>query len=373
MDLVKGKILTTSQLYEASLTEGFNDDPSQRKIVDHLTKLQRALNFQIKLQESYKTKIYRWFGIRCAQSNPKGLYIWGGVGRGKTHLMDLFYESLGVPKQRLHFHRFMAKVHRSLTKKKGAQDPLQSVAADFASQAKVICFDEFFVSDIGDAMILGELLMGLFSRGVILVATSNVAPDDLYKNGLQRNRFLPTIALLHESTEIMRIGGDRDYRLDSLRRTTIYEVCESTENRLYEKLVGLSDVEYEQNKVLSINERPIETLYSRIDGEGIAAFHFDEICGGPRNTNDYVEIASIFQTVLIIGLPRLTESHENQARRFVGLIDEFYDRAVNVLFVAEVNLEELYKGSLVKKEFERTKSRIIEMQSEKYLSRPHRP
>ena len=138
MDLVKGKILTTSQLYEASLTEGFNDDPSQRKIVDHLTKLQRALNFQIKLQESYKTKIYRWFGIRCAQTNPKGLYIWGGVGRGKTHLMDLFYESLGVPKQRLHFHRFMAKVHRSLTKKKGAQDPLQSVAADFASQAKVM-------------------------------------------------------------------------------------------------------------------------------------------------------------------------------------------------------------------------------------------
>mgnify|MGYP001161222897 FL=1 len=373
MDFPKGEILSPIRLYEASVSNGFRDDPSQREVLSHLTILQQTLNSRISSNINLKDRIFSWIGLRGSEPNLKGLYIWGGVGRGKTHVMDLFYESLVVPKQRLHFHRFMAKVHRALTEKKGTEDPLLSIAGDFAAQAKVICFDEFFVSDIGDAMILGELLSGLFARGVILVATSNVAPNELYENGLQRKRFLPAIALLQEYTDIIKIGGDKDYRLDSLRRTSIYEVLGSVEYRVYDKLLELSDVGYQKNKILNINDRPICTLYSGVDEQGIAAFEFCELCDGPRSNNDYIELARIFHTVLIVDIPRLTESYENQTRRFIGLIDEFYDRKVKVLFVAQVKLLDLYQGSLLAKEFERTKSRISEMQSDDYLSRPHRP
>ncbi|MBT5701137.1 MAG: cell division protein ZapE [Gammaproteobacteria bacterium] len=310
------------------------------------------------------------------KGNPplvRGLYFWGGVGRGKTFLMDLFYEELPIKqKKRLHFHRFMRQVHQKLNDFQGESNPLKKVAASFAGQARVICFDEFFVSDITDAMLLAGLLDEMFKLGVTLVATSNVEPDHLYENGLQRRKFLPAIELLNTHTLVHNMDGGLDYRLRALESAEIYHfpLDDAAETGLQAAFHSISPDEGRAAVVLPIEGRDIAT---RRCGDGVAWFEFAALCDGPRSQNDYIELARLFQTVLIGNVPRFGEQKEDQARRFISLVDEFYDRSVKLILSAESPILDLYHGRRLAFEFQRTESRLQEMQSKEYLSRQHKP
>lgn len=303
----------------------------------------------------------------------RGLYLWGGVGRGKTWLMDLFFHSLPFKdKQRSHFHRFMQSIHDELKKHKDRADPLELVAEKIARKTRIICFDEFFVADIADAMLLGNLFRGLFDRGVTLVATSNVPPDDLYKDGLQRARFVPAIRLLKEHTQVVHMAPGADYRLRLLERAVSW--LDSTDpastpalEQLFASLAGEAGA---ANAPIALNHRKLTA--KRLAAEAIW-FEFKELCDGPRSQADYIEIARCYHTVILSDIPALGSEQENQARRFITLVDEFYDRAVNLVISAAVPIDQLYRGTKLAFEFQRTTSRLMEMQSQEYLSRPHRP
>ena len=315
----------------------------------------------------------RLLGRRKSITPIQGLYIWGTVGRGKTMLMDRFYEQLHVPyKMRSHFHRFMHDVHSELTQLNNLENPLEEVAERLAMKARVICFDEFFVNDIADAMILGTLFEALFRRGVTLVATSNVPPDQLYRDGLQRQRFLPAIALLQTHTRVMELGAGVDYRLRVLEQAEIYhcpldEQAGQNLGRYFQDIAPDSD---ERDMSLVLNNR--EVTARRLAGD-VVWFDFQAICGGPRSQEDYIELARCYQTVMVSGIPRLTRDSEDEARRFISLVDEFYDRNVKLIVSAEVSLEEIYAGRKLEFEFQRTRSRMQEMQSQEFLARPHLP
>lgn len=302
-----------------------------------------------------------------------GLYLWGGVGRGKTYLMDCFYEALPFgKKQRTHFHRFMHEVHERRKRFKDQQDPLRLIAQDVAENVRVLCFDEFFVSDIADAMILGRLLEALFERGVTLVATSNIAPDGLYKDGLQRQNFLPAIERLKRHCAVLQVDGGTDYRLRALTHAEIYHwpcdaQAEANLARWFLEIAPEPGLEHTQ---LVIADRPIA---ARRLADGVAWFDFAAICETPRSAGDYIEIARTHHTVLIGRLPQLTWEREDPARRFINLVDEFYDRGVKLILAAEVARDRLYAGNRLKFEFQRTLSRLQEMQSQEYLARPHLP
>lgn len=302
----------------------------------------------------------------------RGLYLWGGVGRGKTMLMDLFYDCLPEhDRLRMHFHRFMQRVHNELTVLGGTANPLEQVAEGLARESSVLCFDEFFVSDIADAMILAELLQGLFERGVTLVATSNVEPDRLYENGLQRRRFLPAIDLLKTHTQVFYVESPVDYRLRALERAEIYHapLDGAAEASLRKSFAALAPEAAEHDVVMDINGRPIR---SRCVADDVAWFDFAELCEGPRSQNDYIELARVFHAVLLSNVRRFTTRDEDAARRFISLVDEFYDRNVKLIISAEVPAERLYGGERLRFEFERTESRLREMQSHEYLARVHR-
>lgn len=303
----------------------------------------------------------------------QGLYMWGGVGRGKTFLMDLFVEALPEGAAlRMHFHRFMREVHRGLNSHSGSANPLTLVADEFAAQGSVLCFDEFFVSDIGDAMILAELLAALFERGVALVATSNVEPKNLYENGLQRARFLPAIDLLHKHVNILNVDGGIDHRLRVLEQAEIYHVpldadAEKSLSRSFTSIAAKEQVE--KNHALRIEGRD---MTARMCAEGVVWFDFVALCDGPRSQNDYIELAMLFHTVLVSDVPQFTSKLEDQARRFISLVDEFYDRGVKLILSAEAQVNELYQGERLAFEFERTESRLLEMRSREYLAREHK-
>lgn len=300
-----------------------------------------------------------------------GLYLWGDVGRGKAFLMDLFFATLPLErKTRIHFHRMMGDVHDRLQAIVDTEDPLDQVAADIARQVKVLCFDEFFVSDIADAMILGRLLDGLFRRGVTLVATSNSRPADLYRNGLQRERFLPVIDLLETHTQVLELGGDTDYRLRLLQQAGTYltPADDDADARLGHYFLEIASGDVVVGRVLDILGRGIRTERC---AKGVAWFDFKDICDGPRSQQDYIEIARWYPTVIVSNIPVLTADQENQARRFVALVDEFYDRKVKLMVSAAAKIETLYAGPKLTFEFQRTTSRLIEMQSTAYLHAPH--
>jgi len=328
----------------------------------------------LRLQSAY-TGRRSWLGLLRPRSAPAaaipGLYIWGGVGRGKTFLMDLFFETLRLPaKERIHFHRMMHDVHARLARLGDIADPLAQVADDIARDTRVLCFDEFFVSDIGDAMLLGRLLEGLFRRGVTLVATSNSAPDDLYRDGLQRQRFLPAIAALQRHTKVVHIADGPDYRLRLLQQAGTFLTPDDAVAR--QKLQHFFD-ECASSRVsaaqaLTVNGRDIQTLRS---AKGIVWFDFAAICDGPRSQNDYIEIARWYPTVIVSGVPEFGPSLDNQARRFIALVDEFYDRRVKLIVAADSTADQMYRGQLLRFEFERTISRLAEMQSTEYLAAPH--
>ncbi|CAN5237690.1 cell division protein ZapE [soil metagenome] len=312
-------------------------------------------------------------GFDVALKPVRGLYLWGGVGRGKTWLMDMFFESLPfADKRRRHFHRFMQAVHHELHRLDDRTDPLEAVAAHIAATSRILCFDELFVSDIADAMILGNLFDALFRRGVTLVATSNVPPEDLYEDGLQRQRFLPAIANIEAHTETLHLAGTADYRFRALEKAEIYHspLDDAADAALAHTFDRVAPDPERQDRPLEIEGR---TIAARRRAGGVVWFEFEAICGGPRGTSDYVEIARCFHTVLISNVPVLVETFENEARRFIALVDEFYDRNVKLILSAAAPASELYRGDRLGFEFERTRSRLEEMQTHAYLARPHLP
>jgi len=311
------------------------------------------------------------FGRRPRQI--KGLYLWGGVGRGKTRIIDSFFESLPFEnKLRVHFHRFMQRVHHELKVLKDIESPLHKVADGFARQARVICFDEFHVSDITDAMLLSGLLEAMFERGITLVTTSNQHPDHLYAGGLQRERFLPAIGLLKQNCQIIQVDSGIDYRLRFLDSAEIYHypLDAQAEQILINNFEHIAPNHGRADRTIEIEKRKIQTVRC---ADGVVWFDFPAICDGPRGPADYIEIARQFQTVLIANVPQMGEDQNDQARRFITLVDEFYDRNVKLIITAAAPVGSLYLGKRLKDSFERTISRLVEMQSHDYLALQHLP
>ncbi len=359
--------MKVAELYQRECARlGYKPDPAQTKVVALFDELRDRL-----IAAKPKRLLGKLLSGGKQHELQRGLYVWGGVGRGKTWLMDLFFQSLPFrDKQRSHFHRFMQSVHDELKKHKEQADPLDRVADRIAQKARILCFDELFVTDIADAMLLGNLFRGLFKRGVTLVATSNVAPDDLYKEGLQRARFVPAIRLLKEHTQVVHMDGGADYRLRLLERAhTWFDTRATASTAELEKLFDAIAAEPgATDTTLILNHR---RLRAHRQADGAIWFAFKELCEGPRGQADYIEIARCYHTVFLTDVPVLGPDAENAARRFISLVDEFYDRAVKLIVSAAAPVPELYRGSKLTFEFERTKSRLIEMQSQDYLSRPH--
>jgi cell division protein ZapE len=361
------------QRYQADLLrEDFSRDLAQEHAVGLLQDLYERL--VQRERESSGALGGLWRRLRGVKPVPeKGLYLWGGVGRGKTYLVDTFYDCLPFnQKMRIHFHRFMQRVQSELRALDGEINPLQKVADIFAEEAKVICFDEFFVTDIADAMILGGLMEALFERGVTLVATSNIVPGGLYENGLQRQRFLPAIALIERFTEVVNVDAGVDYRLRTLEQAELYHfpLGEEANQSLEQSFARLAPEPGKRWERVEINGRYLST---RCVADDVVWFDFAELCDGPRSQNDYIELARIYHAVLLSDVPAMGVNSDDQARRFVNLVDEFYDRNVKLVLTAETALLDMYSGGRLEFEFQRTVSRLQEMQSHEYLAREHKP
>ena len=358
-----GPLVRWQRLIDASRLQ---DDARQRHAMARLQDLFERL----------QTPRRRLFGrLRRAGEPIRGIYLHGPVGRGKTMIMDLFAESLsetGVAVTRQHFHRFMDQTHGRLKELQGRRDPLQQIASDMAAQYRVLCFDEFHVSDIGDAMILGELLKALFGRGLTMVATSNTAPEALYAEGLQRARFLPAIHAIQEHCEVVTLDSAEDFRLRELIRHPTWLAPQSAETlaELAEEFEALAVGE-------SISRAPLEIrgrqLQPRQRAGSVAWFDFDTLCRGHRSSADYIDLSRRFSTLIVQDVPELDDTDSNAVRRFIHLVDECYDHAVKLIIAAAAPIVDIYHGQRLAQPFERTVSRLIEMQSRDYLAAPHRP
>ena len=358
--------MNVQEFYQHALSQrGFKSDDAQQRAVDRLQQAyEEWVHFKSQRSSSFKRLINR-------PDVPRGVYLWGGVGRGKSFLMDSFYSVVPVVrKTRLHFHEFMRGVHRQLDDLKGVADPLDEVARRIAKKYRLICFDEFHVSDIADAMILYNLLTALFNNGVSFVMTSNYDPDKLYPDGLHRDRMLPTIALLKEKLDVMNVDAGIDYRKRALEQVQAYytPLGAAADKALREAYSAVAETA-DEDPIVHIEHREIRSL--RRAG-GIIWFDFHTLCGGPRSQNDYLEIASRFHTVILSGVPAMSASQSSEARRFTWLIDVFYDHKVKLLMSAEVEPEALYTQGQMANEFHRTVSRIIEMQSREYMDSQRR-
>jgi|TARA_B110000438_G_scaffold303669_1_gene366369 cell division protein ZapE len=310
---------------------------------------------------------HNWF----RKKKIKGLYIKGEVGRGKTQIMDIFFENLKIErKQRLHFHRFMKKLHEELDRLSGKADPLEKIAEELAESTEVLCFDEFFVEDIGDAMLLGRFIRKLFKHPVTLIATSNTLPDDLYKDGLHRDRFYPAIESIKENCEVFELASIQDYRLRTLEKLEIYLITkEDPQDKLLAKNFSeLTNSIYEKDRNVEILGRKIKT--KRL-ANGSVWFSFNELCEGPRSSKDYIDLCTEFHTIFISDIPIFRSENNDSARRFIALIDECYERNVNLILSSEVNIKEIYFEGHLRESFKRTSSRLEEMRSREYLSKPH--
>jgi cell division protein ZapE len=365
--------LSPQERYRQDLaSEGFVADAGQATAVDELQRIHDALLADAQPQKGFGG----WLSSRLgtgARGPVRGLYLWGGVGRGKTHVVNAFHESLPFEnKMRVHFFRFMQRVHAELNTLTGQSDPLQIVADRLAKQTRVLTFDEFHVSDITDAMLLGRLFGALFERRVTLVTTSNIHPDGLYSGGLQRARFLPAIELLKQHTMVMELGGATDYRLRVLEQAEIYHspLDEAANISLQRSFEAIADDAGTQGGVVRVLGRDVASV--RV-AEGVIWFDFDALCDGPRGAADYIEIAREFHTVLVSNVPEMGVGDNDRALRFVMMVDEFYDRSVNLVMSAATPPESMYVGERHAFAFERTASRLIEMRSKEYLHRPHVP
>jgi len=342
-------------------------DPAQQAALRELDRIHEAVLHPTPTPGPFS----RLFGAHAPPA-PRGLYLWGGVGRGKTFLIDLFFEGLPITeKRRTHFHRFMREVHQRLRKHAGERDPLTAIAKEWRASLRVLVLDEFFVSDIGDAMLLGRLLERLFAEGVVLVTSSNTAPQNLYKDGLQRARFLPAIALIEQSCAVVHLDSEHDYRLRALTRSPVYRAPLDAQSDawLAERWHALGGDDAHVDAGIVIDGRRIPV---RARCKGLCWFDFAALCEGPRGDADYIEIAREFHTVLLGGIPQMNADRDDAARRFVHLIDELYDRHVNLICTADAAPMDLYAGERLVAAFERTTSRLIEMRSAEYLALEHR-
>ncbi len=361
------------RLQEETAARRLQVDLSQQDAAARLDELRaRLLQRSQSISHKLRTQLRR-LAAQPVETPLTGLYLWGGVGRGKTMLMDWFYDSL--PPQlgeRTHFYRFMRQIHAELRKVKSRAEPLDTVAERLAARVRVLCLDEFFVSDIADAMILAGLFDGLFRRGITLVATSNMPPQDLYRDGLQRQRFLPAIDLVCSHVDVVHLDGGVDYRLRQLEQAPTYLDSKSpdTAAQLKMRFAALAGGSVGGPTTLTVENRHIKALAI---AAGMVWFEFKDICEGPRSQNDYIELARTFHTVFISNVAEFTRSDENAARRFIMLIDEFYDHNVNVVVSAAAAPGSLYHGERLQLEFLRAASRLIEMQTQQYLAGQHRP
>ena len=347
-------------------------DAVQRDAAVRLDRLGAALLDSSRSAGERLRTLLRWLPAPAAPAQ-RGLYLWGGVGRGKTMLMDWFYDSLRFSRrERTHFYRFMRRVHAELRAVTRRTQPLDTVAERLAQRTRVICLDEFFVADIADAMILAGLFEGLFRRGVTLIATSNTAPQDLYKDGLQRDRFLPTVALIQEHMDVVHLDGGIDYRLRQLEQAPTYldSALAGTPAQLQQRFAALAGDSAAHAAVLSIEDRGIAAIAT---GAGMAWFEFRELCEGPRSQTDYIELARSYHTIFISNIPEFTAADEDAARRFIAAVDEFYDRGVKIVVSAAAAPAVLYRGERLALEFQRAASRLVEMQTQHYLASEHRP
>jgi cell division protein ZapE len=359
------------ELYARELSvRGYGADRAQLAALTRLDGLRRRL---IRAERAQLPRLLGWLARGRSDTPVPGLYLWGGVGRGKTWLMDLFFESLPFrERRRQHFHRFMHEVQARLAALKHARDPLEQVAEAIARDTRVLCLDELQVTDIADAMILGNLFAGLFRRGVTLVATSNTAPRELYRDGLQRARFVPAIELLERHLKVWRIRGTTDYRLRELTQAGVYlpAGAPDTPARLEQLFSRLADHGAGVGGTILIEGRPIAVTRA---GSDVLWCDFAALCAGPRSADDYIEIAREYHSVIVAGVPLLDAASDDEARRFIELVDEFYDRNVKLIVSAAAAPRELYRGERLAAPFERTVSRLTEMQSAEYLAREHRP
>jgi cell division protein ZapE len=357
-----------SQKYQALIQQpGYVDDIAQQRAVVLLDDLYARI---------VDAKPRSWW--RDLFSKPEhwpvvnGIYLWGGVGRGKTLLMDLFYQSLPdhVACERTHFHSFMNRVHRDLKQHRNVADPLSLVARDLARRTRVLCLDEFVIIDIGDAMIMAGLLEALFAAGVVLVTTSNAAPQDLYRDGLQRARFLPAIDLLSRHCEVVNLDGEQDYRLRFLQQTDLYSVphTDATDAAINEYLQQHVAPFQAVQRELEINGRRLQHRYC---AEDTVWFSFEELCETTRSQSDYLELARFFNTLILTEIRQMSRDDDDVARRFVLLVDVLYDHRVKLICSAAVAPDQLYTGNRLAFEFDRTVSRLIEMQSSEYLGEAH--
>lgn len=363
--------MTPLEKYQQDLTRSdFHHDAAQAFAVSQLQQLYDDFNNR----KTAKVSVFGRLLGKTTQVQPlQGLYFWGGVGRGKTYLVDTFYECLPTKrKMRIHFHRFMHRVHEELKRLKGVSDPLENVADKFKQETDILCFDEFFVSDITDAMILGTLMQALFARGITLVATSNIEPDGLYRNGLQRARFLPAIALIKQHTRVINVDSGVDYRLRTLEQAEIYHhpLDQQADANLQRYFDALSTEPRQHNVAIEIANRRI---VARHEADGVVWFAFTELCESARSQYDYMELSRIYHTVLLSEVKPMGRDNDDVARRFIALVDEFYERGVKLIISAEVALEQLYSDGILSFEFKRCISRLQEMQSHDYLAKPHLP
>ena len=354
--------MAVRELYSATLAErGYQPDPAQLRAIDALERCENEWADYKARRSNAITKLISRPPI------PRGVYMHGGVGRGKSFLMDCFFNAVPLTrKTRLHFHEFMREVHRELQDLKGTVNPLHELGARIARRYRLICFDEFHVADVTDAMILHRLLESMFEHRVSIVTTSNFHPDDLYPNGLHRDRILPAIELLKSKLEVISVDNGTDYRRRTLEQVKLYHTplgpeADAEMTTAFERLAEAK----EESPVLHIEHRE---LHARRRAGGVVWFDFKELCGGPRSQNDYLELATQFHTVLLSGVPEMTPRHASEARRFTWLVDVMYDRRVKLIMSAAVPAEQLYAEGPLAHEFPRTVSRLSEMQSAEFLA-----
>ena len=343
---------------------GFELDASQSAALEVLQGVYEDLIALERLEASLIRLLAR-------KQTVRGAYLWGGVGRGKSFLMDSFYNCAPVArKKRIHFHRFMQEIHRGLNEHQGREDPLALIARDIAKETRLLCLDEFHVTDITDAMLMRRLLEGLFEHGVVLVTTSNLHPDELYRDGLQRGQFVPAIELIKRNLEIVNVDGGTDYRLRELERAGVYHTGAGSGERLEQAFIAIARHESDEAPALEIEGRIIN---ARRHARGVAWFDFSELCDGPRGKADYIELARRYHTVMISCIPVFGAEDADIVRRFTWLVDEFYDRRVKLIASAAAQPADLYPYVEGGDQFQRTISRMTEMQTRAYLSEPHLP